>query len=145
MLLASLQPKVANEAAGDALAVIIKDSVLGALLVIAVGLCVWAVLRLNSVQNKRVADQKQMNDRMEKSQEKMAGLIEKMTEAFAGHKAALEKLADTERSQTDTMVKLCGEMRGLQGTVDSVIRDAVRRSSPRSYTPSSGRPPSRGS
>lgn len=145
MLLASLQPKAANEAAGDALAVIVKDSVLGALLVVAVGLCVWAVLRLSSVQNKRVADQKQMNERMEKSQEKMASLIEKMTDAFTGHKAALDRLSDTEKSQTETMVHLCSKMEGVQSTIDSVVRDAVRRAPRRSYTPGSGRPPTRGS
>lgn len=141
-MLAWLQPKVAEEAAGDALGVVIKDGVLGALLIIAVGLCVWAVMRLNSVQNKRVEDQRLMNERMEKSQDRMAGLIEKMTEAFTGHKAALDRLSESEKSQTETMVKLCSKMEGMQGTVDSVIRDAVRGR--RSYTPSSMRPPTKG-
>lgn len=117
---------------------IIESSLLGAFTILCMavaGVCIWQLIR---VQNNRVTDQQQLNTHMEKAREKMEGLIEKMTEAFAGHKAALEKLNETERLQTETMRGLASKFEGMRTTMDSVIRDAVRNPHKRSYTPGSG-------
>jgi septal ring factor EnvC (AmiA/AmiB activator) len=142
-MLAFLQPKVVEEAATSAVAVIVRESFLGAFAVLCLVLCVAAAWLLVRVQNQRTQDLKQMSDKMEKSQDQMAQLIGKMTEAFLGHKAALKRLTDTEKVQTETMQNMVSKMEGMRTTIDSVIRDAVRAPRPPRYTPSS-RPPGGG-
>lgn len=123
---------------------IVESGLLGSFAILCLvvsGVCVWQLIR---VQNKRVGDQKQLNEHMEKARERMEGLIEKMTEAFSGHRAALDRLNETEKLQTETMRNLASKFEGMQTTMDSVIRDAVRNPYKRSYTPSSTKPPPRG-
>lgn len=124
---------------------VVESGLLGAFAVMCLvvsGVCVWQLIR---VQNKRVADQKQLNDHMERAREKMEGLIEKMTEAFSGHRAALDRLTEAEKAQTETLRDLASKFEGVRTTMDSVIRDAVRNPYKRSYTPTStSKPPPRG-
>lgn len=105
---------------------IVKDSVFGALLIVSVVLLIWLVRRVLAIQDLRVQDQKDMSERLEKSQEKTSALIEKMTEAFSTFKSAVDKLNQTQELSRDATSELTSTVRSLQGTVDSVVRDAVR-------------------
>jgi len=119
----------AVELAGKSGLSIIASSLLGAITVLSIIVTIFAVWMLNHVQNERVADQKQLSERMEKASERQEKLVEKMTGTFAGVKNALDNLTQTEK---DTQAFL----RELKTSMDGVIRDAVRRSS----TPAPRRP-----
>jgi len=132
MLLAALMgPAVeAAELAGKSGLSIIASGLLGSIAVLSLLVAIFAVWMLNRVQNERVADQKQLNDRMEKASERQEKLVEKMTGTFAGVKNALDNLTQTEK---DTQAFL----RDLKGSMDGVIRDAVNR---RGSNPAPGGP-----
>lgn len=131
----------ATQGVEDATSRIVKDSVFGALLVVAVILLVWLVRRVLAIQDLRVEDQKAMSTRLERSQEKQALLIEKMTEAFTGVKATLETLNRTQQESSRVTSDLSNNVKGLQNTVDSVIREAVRSKTSRSGGYPAVRPP----
>lgn len=111
-----------------ALATIIKDSVFGALLAVAVGLLIILIRRILQVQDQRVADQKDLNVRIEASQTKYIELLEKMSEAIQNNRLAVERLDDSQDHGLTNIDKLSGEIKALQQMMDSVIRDAVRTS-----------------
>ena len=131
MFLAAASEKVTSvqDAAGYAAAAIVKDSVFGALLLGAVMLLVWLVRRVLAVQDARVADQKQMSERLEKAQDRQGQLIEKMTEAFSAFKGSVDSLIQAQESGRNAITELNTSVQQLRTTMDSVIRDAVRRGS----------------
>ena len=112
----------AAELAGKSGLNILESSLLGAIAVLSLVVAIFSVWKLNRVQNERVADQKQLSDRMEKASERQEKLVEKMTSTFSGVKNALDNLTQTEQ-QTQ------GLLRSMQQSMDGVIRDAVRRGS----------------
>lgn len=129
--------KTVESVAGIAAYSIVRDSVFGALLIVAVVLLIWLVRRVLAIQDLRVQDQKDMSARLEKSQEKTGEIIVKMTEAFSTFKSAVDKFNQTQELNWEATSDLTSTVRSLQGTVDSVVRDAVRgpyRSSSRSGT-----------
>ena len=138
-MLALAQSKEVVEVAAKSGLTILETSLLGAFAILCLAVAVVAVWQLIRVQNKRVCDQQKLNDHMEKARERMEGLIEKMTAAFAGHKAALEQLSRTEQQQTDSLKQVGEGLTKVQTTLDSVIRDAVR-GRPRSSSPPRGTP-----
>lgn len=115
-----------TEVATTTVTAIVRESVLGALLVVAVVLLVWLVRRVLAIQDLRVSDQKQMSDRLEKAQEKTTQLINTMTEAFSTFKVTLEKINQTQELSREAATELSSSVKSLQNTVDSVIREAVR-------------------
>lgn len=135
MLLQADSTASVQDAAGSAVYSIVKDSVFGALLIVAVVLLIWLVRRVLAIQDLRVQDQKDMSARLEKSQEKQGALIEKMTEAFGAFKNTVEKLNQTQEMSRGATNDLVAAVRSLQSTVDSVLRDAVRSPYRRSQSP----------
>lgn len=109
----------AAELAGKSGLSVLESSLLGAIAVLSLVVAAFSVWKLNRVQNERVADQKQLNERMEKAFERQESLVEKMTGTFSGVKNALDNLTQTGK---DTQSLL----REFKGTMDGVIRDAVR-------------------
>lgn len=67
---------------------LLESTVLGAVLIVVLGVAITAVVMLIRVQNSRVADQKAMNDKSE-------ALTNKMITAFTDMKGALEGLKGT--------------------------------------------------
>lgn len=67
---------------------LLDNTVLGAVLVVVLVICVGAVVALIKVQNARVADQKALSDKSE-------ALMDKMLTAFTEMKGALESLKTT--------------------------------------------------
>jgi hypothetical protein len=67
---------------------LLDNTVLGAVLIIVLVICVVAVTALIKVQNARVADQKALSDKSE-------ALMDKMLTAFTEMKGALESLKTT--------------------------------------------------
>lgn len=137
MLLQADNTASVQGAAENAVYSIVKDSVFGALLIVAVVLLIWLVRRVLAIQDLRVQDQKDMSARLENSQEKQGALIEKMTEAFSAFKNTVEKLNQTQEMSRGATNDLVVAVRSLQSTVDSVLRDAVRNPYRRSHSPSS--------
>lgn len=120
-----------NDAAGSAAAVLIKESVMGALLVVAVVLLVLLVRRVLAVQDLRVADQKQMSERLEKAQEKQSQLITSMTDALGGMRSTIGSLDKAQNASRDTTAELSSSINAMRATIDSVLREAVRAKSAR--------------
>ena len=118
--------KTVADAAGSAVSTVYKDSILGALLIICIALLVWLIRRVLSVQDQRVDDQKQMSERLEKSQDRQTALLEKTGEAFLRHEASMQRQIDVLTRSTEEVAGLSSSVRSMQGTVDSVVRDAVR-------------------
>lgn len=135
-----MRADVANDAANSAVAVIIKEGVMGALLVVSVALLVFLVRRVLAVQDMRVEDQKKMSDRLERSQERQSALIEKMTQAFTSFESAVDKMNQTQQLSSASVTALLAEVGKLQSTVDSVVRDAVRKPTSRTGAYSVVRP-----
>lgn len=130
-----------EEVASNAVGFIIKESVMGALLVVAVALLVWLVKRVLAIQDLRVEDQKKMSERLEKASDKQAALITTMTETFTAFKVTLEKLNNTWELNEKATSSLSSSVDKLQNTVDSVVRDAVRGQTRRGYSGRTTPPP----
>jgi uncharacterized protein HemX len=94
----------------------LAQTVLGALLIIAVLVAVFAIYTLIKVQNARVLDQKEMSDRLEASHTKMM-------EAFTGFRATLTSLEKTEETSQSVM----GAMRDQLVNLAAEIRSCPRR------------------
>jgi uncharacterized membrane-anchored protein YhcB (DUF1043 family) len=118
----------AAELAGKSGLSVMESSLLGAIAILSLVVAIFSVWKLNRVQNERVADQKQLSERMEKASERQEKLVEKMTGTFAGVKNALDNLTQTEK---DTQFVL----RDLKSSMDGVIRDAVNRRIPSAPAP----------
>lgn len=118
-----------TEAASTAVFSIIKDSVLGALLIIAVLGVIWLLRKVVTVQDQRIADQKAANEAMERQREKVSDLALKMVHASTQLNASIEKLTDSTEDHTKAIAELRSSFQELKNVVDSVIRDAVRRRS----------------
>jgi len=76
--------------------------------------CIFAVWKLNRVQNERVEDQKQMSERMET-------LSTQLTSTFSETNNALNNLTAAEKEGQALM-------RDLKSSIDNVILAAVKRS-----------------
>jgi uncharacterized protein HemX len=105
---------------------IVRDSVFGALLVVAVLGIAWLIRRLLSVQDQRVADQVRANELMERTREKTTALMSQMTSASSAVNVALEKLTDVQGDNGRAITELRSAVQALQSTMDSIIREAVR-------------------
>jgi hypothetical protein len=122
MFLATAAPSVTE----TAVYIIVRDSVFGALLVVAL-VALYALMRvLLKVQDKRVADLERINERVEAREERLEKLSEKMTEALTSHTLALESLKQTELEQTRALNANTDAVRRVEGTLDSVIREHAR-------------------
>jgi hypothetical protein len=100
---------------------ILESSILGAIAILAIAITGWAIFKLSHVQDLRVADQKAINDKMEK-------LIEKMTTAFSEINNTLGNLVTSDKDSQ-------GVLLGLKGSLDGVIMEAIRRSGGGTYPP----------
>lgn len=118
-------PRV-TEVASTAVYSIVKDSVFGALLIVAVIGIIWLIKRLLDVQDKRVADQVRANELMERTREKTAHLMEQMTKASSEVNSTLERLTDVQSDNVKALGELRAALQTLQMTMDSIIREAVR-------------------
>jgi flagellar biosynthesis/type III secretory pathway M-ring protein FliF/YscJ len=103
-----------------------ESGLLGALVVIFLGIAIFAVVALYRAQNQRVDDQKQLNYQSQKNTEKTAEIIEKFNTAFAGFKTALEKQDANQQESYRLLEALSAAVQATRSTVDSVLRDAVR-------------------
>lgn len=93
---------------------ILEKSVIGSVLVVALALCVAAIVVLIKVQNARVSDQKEASERLEKTHNKMV-------EAFGRFKGTLESLERSEETSQQGLQNLSRDVSGLAGKVDLMI------------------------
>jgi hypothetical protein len=105
----------AAELAGRSGLSVLESSLLGAIAVLCLVVAIFAVWKLNKVQNERVEDQKQMSGRMEK-------LAEKLVSTFSETNNALSNLTQAEKDGQALMQQ-------LKSSIDGVIMAAVRRGS----------------
>lgn len=118
MLLASFMSGPGAEAAelaGRSGLTLLESSLLGAIAVLSLLVAIFAVWKLNRVQNERVEDQKQMSERMEK-------LADRLVSTFSETNSALQNLTQAE-------VQGQALMQQLKSSIDGVIMAAVRRGS----------------
>lgn len=114
---------------------IVRDSVFGALLLLAlVALAVLTKILL-SVQDKRIADLQSINYHVEQREEKNAALLTSMTTALNVHTKALETLERAYVEHTRVIAANTEGTRRLENTVDSVLRDHARIAAKRSLSP----------
>lgn len=76
---------------------LLESTVLGAVLIIVLGVAITAVVMLIRVQNARVADQKAMNEKSEALTNKMITAFTDMKGALEGLKSTLESLKAAEQ------------------------------------------------
>jgi hypothetical protein len=122
MLIAAVSSSVTETASY----VIVRDSVFGALLFLAVGALIALTRILLTVQDKRIADLQTINRHVEYREEKNGQLIVKMTDALSSHTKALEVLERSYLEHTRVIKDSTDRVLRLEGTVDSVIRDYAR-------------------
>jgi len=131
MLLAAVSSSVTETAAY----IIVRDSVFGALLLLAIGALVALTRVLLAVQDKRIVDLQTINKHVEQREEKNGQLIVRMTDALGSHTRALEVLERSYVEHTKAIESSTERVSRLEGTVDSVIRDYARvAASPRRAT-----------
>lgn len=106
---------------------LVGNFILGGISVFAVGLMGWAIRELKRVQDARVADQKAFTT-------ELTGFSTRFQEAQASTVSAIDRLTAAENQQTDALknntaaLSDCkGTMETMRQTIDSVVRDAVRR------------------
>jgi uncharacterized protein HemX len=136
MLLLLAAPGVSDGATETVVKAIVSQGILGALLLLAVALCAWAVVKLNKVQSDRVKDQKEMSDKLEKAQNLSGELVKDMTRAFGKNSTALDRLAQTETEQSRRLDSLSGKVERMDRNVELAVRSRAQRS----YTPTSVKP-----
>lgn len=128
-----LVPDASTQAAVDVASTaaysIVKDSVFGALLLIAVVGIIWLIRRLLAVQDLRVADQVRANELMERTRDKTAALMEQVLKASSSVDSALEDMSEAQETQANAIRESRTAIQQVQTTMDSIIRDAVRRRS----------------
>jgi uncharacterized protein HemX len=116
----------AADAATGAMNNLVKDGVLGALLVLAVVGIVILVWRLLRAQDLRVEDQNKANDALEKVREKTSTLMEQLMQASHETTRAMERLTDAQEDNVRALDRVCSALTSVQTTLESVLRDAVR-------------------
>lgn len=94
---------------------VLESSLLGAITVLSLLVAIFAVWKLNRVQNDRVEDQKQMSERMEK-------LGTQLASTFSETKNTLNNLTEAEKEGQELLQQ-------LKSSIDNVIMAAVRRPS----------------
>jgi hypothetical protein len=114
MMTIMAQPLV--DVASKASTSLIEYGVVGSVLVVVMAVCVWSVWKLCKTQDLRVADQQQLNAKME-------GLLEKMITVFSEMKSSLEQLTKAEAEGQKVL-------QALKTAVDEVIKEAVRSRRP---------------
>jgi hypothetical protein len=109
---AALQGKEAAEASGQAALTLVEAGILGALLVLSVGLNIWLVKTVIAVQNERIKDKDSDSRRIEK-------LNEKLITVFGEMKNSLDNLTAAEMSGQ-------GILQSVKQALDGVILAAVQ-------------------
>jgi preprotein translocase subunit YajC len=107
-------PEKVTEIAGPAVDTL-SQTILGSVLIIILMVAIASVYVLVRVQNARVADQKEMSDKLE------AGYA-KMVEAFGGFQTALISLEKTEESGRQAMTAMRDQLVELASTIRSCPR-----------------------
>lgn len=101
---------VATNAAGS----IVDTGVLGALVIVLVALCIAMFLRLNTIQNLRVEDQKEMS-------KQILSVVKDLNQEATKTEKALQELTESNDRTTDVL-------QGVRTSIDQVVLEAVRRS-----------------
>lgn len=106
---------------------LLESTVLGAVLIIVLGVAITAVVMLIRVQNARVADQKALSDKSE-------ALINKMITAFTDMKSAMEALKSTldglKAAEQETQKVLNSQQRAFELTLLMKGQDPSRGQDP---------------
>lgn len=102
-------PNAAIQVAEPAISTL-AQTVIGALLIIAVLTAIFAIYILVKVQNARVQDQKEMSDKLEASHAKMV-------EAFTGFRSTLTSLEKTEESSQTVMGAMRDQLMNLAAEI----------------------------
>jgi hypothetical protein len=89
----------------------LAQTLLGALLIIAVLIALAAIYALFRVQNARVADQKEMIDRLDTANSKMAGVLTKFTNT-------LGNLEEAEKEDTKATYAMRDEVNRLATKIE---------------------------
>ena len=100
----------------------LEKSVIGAVLIVALGLMVTAVVAMIRIQNARVADQKEASIRLESTHTKMV-------DAFGNFKITIETLSRAEDTTQQGLQALSREVTALSGKVDLMIAMRGQRGS----------------
>lgn len=111
-LLSAAQAAEATETGVRAGLSVIESGVLGALLVLSVGLNVWVIATLIKLQNSRIDDKTSDSKRIE-------SLNEKLITAFSGMKNSLDNVNETSKAAASGL-------QAVKNSIDNVILLAVQ-------------------
>lgn len=106
--------------------IVVRDSVFGALLVLAITALYLLTVQLLRIQEKRVTDLQKLNERVEAREDSTRRLVDKMTEAFQQVKSSLDTLSRVGERQAEATDGNTEVLRKVEGTLDSVIREHAR-------------------
>lgn len=109
---AAMQTKEAADAGSKAALTLVEAGILGALLVLSVGLNIWLVRTVINVQNQRITDKDTDSRRIEK-------LNEKLITVFGEMKNSLDNLTAAETTGQ-------GILQSVKQSLDTVILAAVQ-------------------
>jgi type II secretory pathway component PulL len=93
---------------------LLEKSVIGAVLVVCIGLMIAAIASLIRVQDARVADQKEAGRTLTMTHDKMV-------DAFGKFKGTLETLSKSEDTTQQGLLQLSKDVTALTGKVDLMI------------------------
>jgi len=120
-VLLALQPgKVVAEQAAKGGLTVLESSLLGAIVVLCLGVAILSVWKLIKVQDARIEDRERERQGRDKIQAELIALNERMIETFTALKASIDKLRESERDGQEML-------RGVRQSLDSVVLEAVRR------------------
>lgn len=132
-MLAALQVTVVEDAAGAAISTL-TGTLIGALLLLAVCVAIWAVWRLNKVQSERVEDKDKMVVELIKAQGAATELTKDLLEKFNKNSGAISQLEDAVRGNTAGQRELSNKIERMDRAVDFLSRGGLS-SRYRSTTP----------
>lgn len=120
----------------------VGEFILGGIALLALYVAYWAIKQLKTAKDDHIAALNVASDKREEANEKHALAYQATANATV---AAIEKLTTTETAQTDAikdntraLTDLRGAVNTQNSTLDSIVRDAVRRGS--NWTPPTPQP-----
>lgn len=127
-----MQPALVADAVNQAIEpalTTLAQSVLGAITLVAVGVAIWAVKKLSSVQDARAKDAQHSADKAE-------DLVLKMVTVQGESQRTLDAFVQAERQAEQVSREQTVLLQQIKQQIDTTIRDAVLRG--RGYTPPPG-------
>ena len=131
MLFALAEPATTSPSSfAEAVAVIARETILGAVALLGLGVALWAILQMKKTQDQRVEDTNKAADRLEKTNEadrsaqaKTTESVTKLAEAVTEMGRAIDRNTQNAKENSQAQIQA---LRDNTSALNNVVRDLYR-------------------